>query len=47
MDPDVLATALVGLSLGIGVQRAADPKVKGSAMSDFLRAIVPAAEPVS
>jgi AcrR family transcriptional regulator len=47
MDPDVLATALVGLSLGIGVQRAADPKVKGSAMRDFLRAIVPAAEPVS
>jgi AcrR family transcriptional regulator len=47
MDSELLATAIVGLSLGIGIQRAADPKVKGSAMSDFLRAIVPAAEPVS
>jgi AcrR family transcriptional regulator len=47
MDSELFATAIVGLSLGIGIQRAADPKVKGSAMSDFLRAIIPATEPVS
>jgi AcrR family transcriptional regulator len=43
IDPDVLATALVALTLGLGVQRAADPRVRGSVMSDFLRAIAPAA----
>lgn len=47
MDPELLATAIVGLSLGIGIQRAADPRIKGSAMSDFLRAIVPASQPVT
>jgi AcrR family transcriptional regulator len=41
---ELLATAMVGLSLGIGVQRAADPKVKGSAMSDFLQAVLPVRE---
>ena len=44
---DIFATAIVGLSLGIGIQRAADPKVKGSVMSDFLAAIVRTRETVS
>ena len=41
IDADLLATAIVALTLGLGVQRAADPQVKGSVVSDFLRAIVP------
>jgi AcrR family transcriptional regulator len=44
---ELFATAVVGLSLGIGLQRAADPRIKGSVMSDFLTAIVPARETVS
>jgi AcrR family transcriptional regulator len=40
MDTDLLATALVGLTLGIGVQHAADPEVRGSTLSDFLRALM-------
>ena len=47
IDTDLLATAIVGLSLGIGIQRAADPRIKGSALSDFLRALVPAPAPVA
>ena len=42
MDTDLLATALVGLTLGIGVQHAADPDIRGSVLSDFLRALMPA-----
>jgi AcrR family transcriptional regulator len=38
---DLFATAIVGLSLGIGIQRVADPRIRGSVMSDFLRAIAP------
>jgi AcrR family transcriptional regulator len=38
---ELFATAIVGLSLGIGIQRAADPRIKGSVMSDFLTAIAP------
>ena len=44
---ELFATAVVGLSLGIGIQRAADPRIKGSMMSDFLTAIVPVRETVS
>ena len=47
IDTDLLATALVALSLGIGIQRAADPRIKGSALSDFLRALLPASEPIA
>lgn len=39
IDPGLFATAIVALTLGLGVQRAADPRVKGSVVSDFLRAI--------
>ena len=35
-----VATAIVGLALGIGAQRAADPSVPGSTLSDILRALV-------
>jgi hypothetical protein len=35
-----VATAIVGPALGIGAQRAADPSVPGSALSDILRALV-------
>ncbi len=43
---ELFATAVVGLSLGIGIQRAADPRIRGSVMSDFLTAIVPARQTV-
>jgi AcrR family transcriptional regulator len=39
-DPDLLATAMVGLALGIGLQRAADPSIPGSAWSEAVRALV-------
>ena len=38
--PELLATAIVGLALGIGAQRAADPGVPGSAWSEVVRALV-------
>lgn len=41
LDSELLATAIVGLALGIGAQRAADPEVPGSAWSDVVRALVP------
>jgi AcrR family transcriptional regulator len=44
VDADVFATALLALVLGIGTQRAADPSVRGSTLTDFLRAIVGAPE---
>src|SRR3954454_22662684 len=47
VDSDLLATAIIGLSLGIGVQRAADPRIKGSALSEFLRGLVPASVPLT
>ena len=47
IDTDLLATAIVALSLGIGIQRAADRQIKGSALSDFLRALVPASAPLT
>jgi AcrR family transcriptional regulator len=47
MDADVLATALLGLVIGIGTQRAADPSVRGSALADFLRAVAVAPEPAN
>jgi hypothetical protein len=47
IDTDLLATAIVGLSLGIGVQRAADRRIRGSALSDFLRALVLTSVPVA
>ena len=46
IDTELLATAVVALSLGIGIQRAADPRIKGSALSDFLGALLPASEPI-
>jgi AcrR family transcriptional regulator len=35
-----VATAIVGLALGIGAQRAADPGIPGSTLTDILRALV-------
>jgi AcrR family transcriptional regulator len=40
LDPNTLATAIVGVALGIGAQRAADPDIPGSAWSEALRALV-------
>jgi AcrR family transcriptional regulator len=40
LDVPTIATAIVGLALGIGAQRAADPSVPGSTLSDILRALV-------
>jgi AcrR family transcriptional regulator len=39
IDPELLATAVVGLALGIGAQRAADPAVSGAAFSQVLQAL--------
>ena len=47
IDTELLATAVVALSLGIGIQRAADPRIKGSALSDFLGALLPASQPIA
>lgn len=38
VDVETLGTAIVGLALGVGAQRAADPSVAGSAWSEPLRA---------
>jgi AcrR family transcriptional regulator len=35
-----VATAIVGLALGIGAQRAADPSIPGSTLSEILRALL-------
>jgi AcrR family transcriptional regulator len=40
LDPDLLATAVVGLALGVGAQRAADPSIPGSTWSVALRTLV-------
>jgi AcrR family transcriptional regulator len=40
LDPELLATAIVGLALGVGAQRAADPTIPGRVWSDALRALV-------
>jgi AcrR family transcriptional regulator len=40
VDRPTVATAIVGLALGIGAQRAADPSIPGSTLSDILRALV-------
>jgi AcrR family transcriptional regulator len=40
LDPDLLATAMVGLALGIGLQRAADPRIPGRTWGEALRALV-------
>jgi AcrR family transcriptional regulator len=40
LEPDLLATAIVGLALGIGAQRAADPSIPGRTWSEALRALV-------
>jgi AcrR family transcriptional regulator len=40
LDPGMLATAIVGLALGVGAQRAADPSIPGSTWSEALRALV-------
>ncbi len=37
---ETLAVAALGLALGIGAQRAADPSIPGSAWSDALRALL-------
>src|SRR3954452_20263304 len=47
IDTDLLATAIVGLSLGIGIQRVADARIKGSALSEFLRALLPTSVPLA
>jgi AcrR family transcriptional regulator len=39
IDPEPLATAVVGLALGIGAQRAADPSISGAVFSEALRAL--------
>jgi AcrR family transcriptional regulator len=40
LDADLLATAMVGLALGIGLQRAVDPSIPGRAWGQALRALV-------
>jgi AcrR family transcriptional regulator len=40
VDPDLLATAMVGLALGIGLQRAADPSIPGRAWGEALQALI-------
>lgn len=39
VDIDLIATAVVGLALGIGAQRATDPEVSASTFSEVLRAL--------
>jgi AcrR family transcriptional regulator len=43
IDTEALATAIIGMALGIGAQRAADPDVPGSTWSEVLRTAVRAA----
>jgi AcrR family transcriptional regulator len=38
VDIDLIATAVVGLALGIGAQRATDPEISASTFSEVLRA---------
>lgn len=40
VEVPIVATAIIGLALGIGAQRAADPSVPGSTLSEVLRALV-------
>jgi AcrR family transcriptional regulator len=40
VEVSTVAAAIVGLALGIGAQRAADPSVPGSTLSEILRALV-------
>jgi AcrR family transcriptional regulator len=40
LDPDLLATAMVGLALGVGLQRAADPSIPGRVWGESLRALI-------
>jgi hypothetical protein len=40
VEVSMVATAIVGLALGIGAQRAVDPSVPGSTLSEILRALV-------
>lgn len=40
LDPDLLATAMVGLALGVGLQRAADPSIPGRVWGEALRVLV-------
>lgn len=40
VDSDTLAAAVVGLGIGIGVQRAADPRVASTAWSEVVRALL-------
>jgi AcrR family transcriptional regulator len=40
IDPEILATAVVALMLGIGAQRAADRMIPGTILTDTLRAIL-------
>lgn len=40
LDPDLLAIAVVGLALGVGAQRAADPSIPGRTWSEALRALI-------
>lgn len=39
LDPDALAAAIIGLAMGIGLQRAADPSLPGTIWSETLRAL--------
>lgn len=39
IDAEVLATALVGLALGVGMQRAADPAVSATVVADLVRTL--------
>lgn len=40
LDPELLATAMVGLALGIGLQRAADPSIPGRAWGEAVRVLL-------
>ena len=40
LDRDVLAVAIIGLGLGIGLQRSAEPSIPGSVWSEALRALL-------
>lgn len=40
VEIQTVATAIVGLALGIGAQRAADPEIPGSTLSEILRVLV-------
>jgi AcrR family transcriptional regulator len=39
VDPETMAAVIIGLGLGIGLQRAADPSVPGTIWSETLRAL--------